>query len=169
VPPPARAPAYVTNPGAPARLSPAPAAPAAPAPAAAPPTAAPAAAPPRAPRASAEASAPSLAPARLLEYRGTLDREAFRILAPEIERGMQDALAARRQAMRGAPTVAAWQALLVEASPTLRAAGRVLERRTEVVRVDARVADPLESAATQRAAVAGLQAGLERILAQFGR
>jgi hypothetical protein len=143
-PTPTQAPAAATTPGATTR-SVLPAPPAAPAPAA------------------------SLAPARLHDYRAALDREAFRVLVPEIERGMQDALAARKGAMRAAPTVVAWQAMLVEVSPTLRAAGRVLERRTEVVREQARVADPYESAAAQRAAVEGLQSGLERVLAQFGR
>ena len=76
--------------------------------------------------------------------------------------------AARRAEMRAAPTVAAWCAALVEASPSLRAASRVLERRTEVARKDARVLDAHESPVSQRAAVEGLQSGLERVLAQYG-
>ncbi len=109
------------------------------------------------------------APPALRDYQGALDREAYRILSPEIEGGMQDALAARKSAMRAAPTVAAWRAELTAASPSLGKAGAVLERRTEVLRGETRVVDTMESEAVQHAAVGGLQAGLERILAQFGR
>lgn len=109
------------------------------------------------------------APPNLREYQGALDREAYRILSPEIEGGMQNALATRKSAMRAAPTVAAWKAELTAASPSLSKAGAVLERRTEVLRGETRVVDTMESDAVQRAAVGGLQAGLERILAQFGR
>ncbi len=109
------------------------------------------------------------APPGLREYQSALDRETYRILTPEIEGGMQDALAARKASMRAAPTVAAWKAELTAASPTLSKAGAVLERRTEVLRGETRVVDTMESDAVQRAAVGGLQAGLERILAQFGR
>jgi len=109
------------------------------------------------------------APPGLRDYQSALDRETYRILTPEIEGGMQDALAARKASMRAAPTVAAWKAELTAASPTLSKAGAVLERRTEVLRGETRVVDTMESDAVQRAAVGGLQAGLERILAQFGR
>jgi len=109
------------------------------------------------------------APPALRDYQSALDRETYRILSPEIEGGMQDALAARKSAMRTAPTVAAWKAELTAASPTLGKAGAVLERRTEVLRGETRVVDTMESESVQRAAVGGLQAGLERILAQFGR
>ncbi len=149
----------------------------APAPAALPkPTAARSTPPSAAPRRS---SAPAAGPARnvppaqspyeLAAYQGALAKESYRVLFPEIENGAQAALAARRGEMRNAPSVAEWKRLLSEANPAFAKAAAVLERRAEVLRGETRVLDVYESPHTQRAAVYGLQSGLEKILALYGK
>ena len=133
---------------------------AAPAPAAAEPAAA------SAPR----AEAPVLSPREIAAYRDALERESFRVLTPEFDGGgVVAAMAERKANLSRATTVAAWKATLAAGAPSLAKAGAVLERRTEVLRGEAGVRDAYESPAVQRAAVQGLEAGLERILRQFGR
>ena len=112
---------------------------------------------------------PARSPAELLAMAKALDQEAYRILTPELEGATLDAVAARKAELRVAPTVAAWRAALERASPTLAKAGAVLERRAEVVHERQRVLDPFDSQISQKFAVRGLELGLERILAQFGK
>jgi hypothetical protein len=106
--------------------------------------------------------------AALQAYRAGLDAETFRILAPEMVGGVHRALAARRLDLRSAQTVAHWTAIAVQAAPSLDKACRVLARRAEVRPAKDGVVDAYGAPAVQRAAVEGLQAGLERILVQFG-
>ena len=108
-------------------------------------------------------------PYELAGYQGALARESYRVLFPEIENGAQVALAARRTQMRSADTVAEWKRLLSEANPSFTKAAAVLERRAEVLRGETKVLDAYDSPHTQRAAVYGLQSGLEKILAQYGK
>jgi hypothetical protein len=105
----------------------------------------------------------------LAAYQGALARESYRVLYPEIENGAQVTLAAKRTEMRNASTVAEWKQLLSQANPAFAKAGAVLERRAEVLRGETKVMDPFESPHTQRAAVYGLQAGLEKILSHYGK
>ncbi len=121
-----------------------------------------------APVAATPARAVLSSPAALAAYRSQVEAEAVRILDDEIQSGLQRRLASRRAEMAAAPTVAAWKALLVQCSASLANASRVLERRTEVLREKAGLPDPVDSPAVQRAAVQGLQAGLDRLLRQFG-
>ena len=103
-----------------------------------------------------------------LAYRTGLDGEAFRILTPEMIGGIHRQIAARRLDLQSAQTVSQWTAILVQAAPSLDKACRVLGRRTEVrLKADGLI-DAYESSAAQRAAVEGLEAGLERVLKQFG-
>ena len=118
---------------------------------------------------AAPAQAPARSPAELLAMAKALDQEAFRILTPELEGATLDAVAARKAELRVAPTVAAWRATLERASPSLAKAGAVLERRAEVVHDGQRVLDPFDSPISQKFAVRGLELGLERILALFGK
>jgi hypothetical protein len=76
---------------------------------------------------------------------------------------------ARKGQLRAQSTVAGWEKALVATSPTLAKAAAVLVRRTEVLRTEAGVVDAYEHPLVQRAAAEGLQAGLERVLAQFGK
>lgn len=110
-----------------------------------------------------------LSPVELAAYSATLDRETLRILTPEVVGPVLQGLTARRASLRAATTVAGWRAALVAAHPALEKAAAVLERRTEVLREQLRVRDAYASEATQRAAVRGLEAGLDRLLKQFGR
>ncbi len=82
---------------------------------------------------------------------------------------MLAALIAVRPRLRTATTVKAWRETLASAHPALGKTAAVLERRTEVLRESHRVRDAYASDATQRAALNGLQAGLDRLLKQFGR
>ena len=135
-----------------------------PAPAAAEPVAA------RTPRAEAPREAPVLSPREIAAYRVALERESFRILTPEFDGGgVVAAMSERKANLSRATTVAAWRATLSAGAPSLAKAGAVLERRAEVLRGEGGVRDAYESPAVQRAAVQGLEAGLERILRQFGR
>jgi hypothetical protein len=134
-----------------------------------PPTAAPRRAPAPAAAAPSKNIAPAQSPYELAAYQGALAKESYRVLFPEIENGAQAALASRRNEMRNAPTVAEWKRLLADANPAFAKAAAVLERRAEVLRGDAKVLDLYESPQTQRAAVYGLQAGLEKILALYGK
>jgi hypothetical protein len=113
--------------------------------------------------------APVLSPAELAAYTAALEAEAYRILLHEVEGAVLEAVVARRSPLRTATTVDAWKSALVAAHPSLGRAAAVLERRTEVLRGDLRVLDAYDSVATQRAAIRGLQQGLEKILRQFGR
>lgn len=108
-------------------------------------------------------------PFELAAYQGALARESYRVLYPEIENGAQVALAAKRSEMRNAATVAEWKQLLSTANPAFAKAAAVLERRAEVLRGESKVMDPFESPHTQKAAVFGLQAGLEKILSLYGK
>lgn len=119
---------------------------------------------PLAPRAE-----PVRSPTELLAYTSTLDRETFRILSPELEGRVLEGVVARRATLRSATTVAAWKQALAAAHPALVKAAAVLERRAEVLRGEARVLDAYDTMATQRAALAGLNGGLDRLLRQFGR
>ena len=112
---------------------------------------------------------PAQSPYELAAYQGALSRESYRVLYPEIENGAQVSLAAKRIEMRNAPSVAEWKRLLSEANPAFAKAAAVLERRAEVLRGETKVLDPFESPHTQRAAVFGLQAGLEKILSLYGK
>jgi len=112
---------------------------------------------------------PAQSPYELAAYQGALAKESYRILSPEIENGAQASLAARRNEMRNAPSVAEWKRLLSEANPAFAKAAAVLERRAEVLRGEVKVLDLYESPHTQRAAVYGLQSGLEKILALYGK
>jgi hypothetical protein len=112
---------------------------------------------------------PVLSPAQLAAYADTLDRETLRILTPEVVGPVLAGLTARRADLRAATTVKAWREALVAAHPSLGKAAAVLERRTEVLHVTHGVRDAYGSDATQRAAVRGLLAGLDRLLKQFGR
>lgn len=112
---------------------------------------------------------PALSPVQLAAYADTLDRETLRILTPEVVGPVLAALTEHRPALRAATTVRAWRDALVATHPTLAKAAAVLERRTEVLREQHGVRDAYASDATQRAAVRGLQAGLDRLLKQFGR
>ncbi|MFO0932102.1 MAG: hypothetical protein U1E39_05275 [Planctomycetota bacterium] len=123
-------------------------------------------------RAAAPAPVPApaaLSPVQLAAYADTLDRETLRILTPEVVGPVLAALTAHRAELRAATTVRAWRDALVAAHPELAKAAAVLERRTEVLREQHGVRDAYASDATQRAAVRGLQAGLDRLLKQFGR
>lgn len=133
------------------------------------PSASPAPAPSPAPPTAAAPTTPSRSPYELAAYQGALARESYRILSPEIESGAQVELAPRRASMRAARTVAEWKRLLTEANPSFAKAAAVLERRAEVLRGETKVLDEYDSPHTQRAAVFGLQAGLEKILAQYGK
>ncbi len=108
-------------------------------------------------------------PAQLATYADTLDRETLRILTPEVVGPVLAALTEHRLALRAATTVRAWRDALVATHPSLGKAAAVLERRTEVLREQHGVRDAYASDATQRAAVRGQQAGLDRLLKQFGR
>lgn len=108
-------------------------------------------------------------PYELAAYQGTLARESYRVLFPEVESGAQLALAPKRAEMRNASTVAEWKRLLTEANPLFAKAAAVLERRAEVLRGETNVLDAYDSPHTQRAAVFGLQQGLEKILALYGK
>jgi len=125
--------------------------------------------PHRAPVAAPAPTVLALSPAELAGYAAALDRETLRILTPEVEGPVLAALTAARPTLRTATTVNAWRATLAAAHPSLAKAAAVLERRTEVLRESHRVRDAYASQATQRAAVQGLQAGLDRLLKQFGR
>jgi hypothetical protein len=133
--------------------------------AAAPPARRPAPTAPTAPT----ASTPARSPYELAAYQGALAKESYRILSPEIENGMQAAIAAKRTDLRAAATVADWKRTLTGIHPSLAKAAAVLERRTEVLRTETRVLDAYDAQPTQRAAVYGLQAGLEKILALYGK
>ena len=124
---------------------------------------------PRRAPAAAPAAAPALSPVQLASYADTLDRETLRILTPEVVGPVLAGLTAHRPALRAATTVKAWREALVAAHPSLAKAAAVLERRTEVLRDQLGVRDAYASDATQRAAVRGLTAGLDRLLKQFGR
>jgi hypothetical protein len=125
--------------------------------------------PRRAPAPTAAPATPALSPAQLATYADTLDRETLRILTPEVVGPVLAALTEHRPALRAATTVRAWRDALVATHPSLGKAAAVLERRTEVLREQHGVRDAYASDATQRAAVRGLQAGLDRLLKQFGR
>lgn len=125
--------------------------------------------PRRAPTPATAPATPALSPAQLAAYADTLDRETLRILTPEVVGPVLAALTEHRPALRAATTVRAWRDALVVAHPSLGKAAAVLERRTEVLRDQHGVRDAYASDATQRAAVRGLQAGLDRLLKQFGR
>ena len=137
------------------------------------PIAAPAAAPSPTPRTNAPPTAPAatvLSPREIAAYRDALAAEAYRILTPEFGGpGVVEAMAERRPNLARSRTVAGWRATLAAGAPSLSAAGAVLERRTEVLLTQHRVLDAHSTPAVQRAAVLGLQAGLERVLKQFGR
>jgi hypothetical protein len=149
-------------------------APAAPAPGARPANVAMSIAPTPLPRRAAVVPAaapatPTLSPVQLAAYTDALDRETLRILTPEVVGPVLAGLTAHRPALRAATTVKAWREALVAAHPSLSKAAAVLERRTEVLRDPLGVRDAYASDATQRAAVRGLTAGLDRLLKQFGR
>lgn len=115
------------------------------------------------------ANVPARSPWELAAYQGALAKESYRILSPEIENGMQAAIAAKRADLRAAATVADWKRTLTGIHPSLAKAAAVLERRTEVLRTETRVLDAYDAPPTQRAAVFGLQSGLEKILALYGK
>jgi hypothetical protein len=138
------------------------------------PTAAPAARPaPRpAPKAAAPAPAPAaglVSPAQVETYKAALTADAARILKYELEGAVLEAAVARKGQLRAQPTVAGWEAALVKTSPSLAKAAAVLVRRTEVLRTQSGVVDAYEHPLVQRAAVIGLQTGLEKVMAQFGK
>jgi hypothetical protein len=112
---------------------------------------------------------PVRSPLELQSYTVALDREAFRILAPELEGSVLQGVVAKAPALRAASSVASWKAALVGAHPALTKSAAVLERRAEVLLAEHRVLDAWTSDAAQRAAARGLQAGLDRLLKQFGR
>ncbi|MBL9088289.1 MAG: hypothetical protein JNM10_14210 [Planctomycetia bacterium] len=118
---------------------------------------------------AAAPATPALSPVQLAAYADTLDRETLRILTPEVVGPVLAGLTSHRSALRAATTVKAWREALVAAHPSLAKAAAVLERRTEVLREQHGVRDAYASDATQRAAVRGLTAGLDRLLKQFGR
>lgn len=138
--------------------------------------AAPAPVPPTAVRAVAHPTVPPTAPAtpvlspvQLAAYAAALEQEAARILASELE-GPVLAAVARDKALRSsASTVSAWRDALVRSHPGLARTTAVLVRRSEVLRESLGVRDAYASAATQQAAVRGLERGVARLLAQYGR
>ena len=126
-----------------------------------------------APRPAARPAAPAplalVSPREVEAYRGALEADAARVLKYEVEGAVLDAVVAKKAALRGCATVDAWERTLVATSPRLAKAAAVLVRRTEVLRTQSGVADAYEHPLLQRAAVQGLEAGLERVLAQFGK
>jgi hypothetical protein len=132
-----------------------------------------AAAPRPGPRPAPRAAAPSptalVSPVQVEAYKAALAADAARVLKFELEGKVLEAAVARKGQLRAQPTVAGWQAALIATSPSLSKAAAVLVRRTEVLLTQSGVRDAYEHPLVQRAAVEGLEAGLERILAQFGK